>query len=228
MGTVPVTLALAGCNAGYDGPVRTEAEETPSATETASPTATSRPTPEGFWRVVSIEEQDTVADRHRVSLRATMGEPWVTTEHKAWVAVTLTNHASHVRTFHGFADPDVKRGLFNDEGAVLGDGSFDDEGADLVSLTGPPECIGTDGKRPGPFGVGPGVWERELEAGESLTGVFGVFDDSRISGCISPGTYRFGWRITYKDAPPNEEEEDGRTSWAPIRWGLTLRITAPE
>jgi hypothetical protein len=168
-----------------------------------------------------------VADRHRVSLRATVGEPWITTEHKAWVAVTLTNHASHVRTFYDFADPEVKRGLFDDERAVLGQGLFDDEGPDLVSLTGPPECIGTDGKRSGPFGVGPGVWERELGAGESLTGVFGVFDDPRISGCISPGTYRFRWRITYKDVPSDEEEEGG-TTYAPIRWGLTLKITAPE
>jgi hypothetical protein len=161
-------------------------------------------------------------------MQAEVGESWITAEHTAWITVTLTNHASHVRTFYDFADPEVKRGLFNNEGAVLGDGSFDDEGADLVSLTGPPECIGTDGRRSGPFGVGPGVWQRELAAGESVTGVFGVFDDPRTSGCISPGTYRFRWRVTYKDAPAGEEEEDGWTTYDPIRWGLTLRVTAPE
>ena len=216
LGTVPVTLALAGCNAGYDGPIRTPPEETPSPTETASPTATPRPTPEGFWRVVSLEEQGTVADRHQVSLRATVGEPWITAEHTACIAVRLTNHASHVRTFYEFAEPEIERGFLNDEGALLG------------SSANPPDCIGTDGKRPGPFGEGRGLAEKELQPDESATIVYGVFDDPRISGCIPPGTYRFRWRLTYKDAPADEEEEDGWTTYAPIRWGLTLNVTAPE
>lgn len=217
MGTVPATLMLAGCNAGYDGPVRTKPAETevPPSTPATSPTATPRPTPEGYWRVVSLEKQDTVADRHQVSLTATLEEPWITAEHTAQLAVTLTNHASHVRTFYDFHDVEVKRGLFNDEGATLG------------ASTDPPECIGTDGKRPGPFGEGAGRWVKEIQAGESLTTVFGVFDDPRISGCISPGTYQFRWRLSYKDAP-RDEEEDGGTTYAPIRWGLTLKITAPE
>ena len=151
-----------------------------------------------------------MADRHQVSVRAEVGESWITAEHTAWITVTLTNHASHVRTFYDFANPEAKRGLFNDEGAVLGDGSFNARGAETTNNPlppdDPPDCIGTDGKRPGPFGVGPGVWERELGAGESLTGVFGIFDDPRISNCISPGTYRFRWRVTYKDVPSDEEE----------------------
>lgn len=217
MGAVPATLALAGCAAGYDGPVRTKPADTeaPPSTPAGSPTSTPRPTPKGYWRVVSLEKQDTVADRHQMSLTATLEEPWITAEHTAQIPVTLTNHASHGRTFYDFPDVEVKRGLFNDEGATLG------------ASTDPPECIGTDGKRPGPFGVGPGVWERELGAGESLTIVFGVFDDPRISGCISPGTYRFRWRLSYKDAPA-EEEEEGGTTYVPIRWGLTLEIAVPE
>jgi hypothetical protein len=217
IGTVPVTLSLAGCNAGYDGPVRTEPVETeaPPSTPTASPTVTPRPTPEGYWRVVSMEEQDSVADRHQVSMQAEVGESWITAEHTAWITVTLTNHASHVRTFYDFANPEVKRGFLDDEGALLG------------SSTNPPDCIGTDGKRPGPFGEGRGLAEKELQPDESVTIVYGLFDDPRISGCISPGTYRFGWRFSYKDAPADEEEAGG-TTYAPIRWGLTLEVTAPE
>jgi hypothetical protein len=214
LGTVPVALALAGCNAGYDGPVRTEPAETelPPSTPAASPTASPRPTPEGYWREVSLENQGTVADRHQVSLTATLEEPWITAEQSARLAVTLTNHADHIRTFYDLLEPDVKRGLLTDEGALLGSGPR------------PPECIGTDGTRPGPFGQGAARWRKELPAGTSTTRVFGVVDDPRISGCISPGTYRFRWRGSYTDAPQGEEEP----TWIPIWWGLTLKITAPE
>jgi hypothetical protein len=215
LGTIPSTLALTGCSTGYGGPIRPDYEGTPSSPPTASPTGTPNPTPEGFWRVVSLDRTGPVADRHEASMTATLEEPWVTAEGTARIAVTLTNRAAHARTFFNFDDPEVKRGFFTDRGILLG--------ALRGASTHPPRCIGTDGKRPGPFGEsGEGAWQRELQSNESVTVVFGVVDDPRVLGCISPGTYRFVWPLTY------EVVEEAERRYPPFRWGLTLKVTAPS
>jgi hypothetical protein len=205
--TVPAIFG-AGCSGGYDGPTGITRDPTATPTETPTP----RDTPSGYFRSVSLVNQYPPSDEHQVGLEAELTEDWITSEHTATVDITLTNRASKTRTFYGFEDVEVRRGLFADEGALLG------------PVTYAPKCIGTDGKEQGPFGEAGVRWVREFTPGESVTIPFGVVDDPRVKGCISPGTYRFDWRdFSYKPVPRSTDAET-----TPLSWSLKLEIEAPN
>jgi hypothetical protein len=205
----------AGCSSGYEGPTSAEREPSPSPSPSSTPipTPTPRPTPSGYFRRVSIVEQFSPADDRQVDLTAELTEPWITSEHTATMDVTLTNRGPDTRTFYDFDEVELRRGLFNSGGALLGPVEY------------PPECIGTDGLKSGPFGHNAAVWAEDLAPGESVTLTFGIVDDPRTRGCISPGTYRYDWRkLSFK-----RDSRDSDAEYYPsLRWGVKVEIEAPN
>jgi hypothetical protein len=206
--TLVPAMVGAGCSSGYGGPTGQTRDPTDTPTETPTP----RETPSGYFRTVSLIDRFLPDDDHQVEVTAEVTEDWITSNHTATVDVTLTNRASELRAFYQFDEVDVRRGLFNDEGAILS------------TLVDAPDCIGTDGKEKGPFGEDGASWSEELAPGESLTMTFGVADDPRTRGCIPPATYRFDWEYFGYRA-------GGRDSDAEVvspRLGLKLEIEAPN
>lgn len=138
---------------------------------------------------------------------------WITSKQTATMDITLTNRGSEVQTFYHFDEVEVRRGPLNDEEALLG------------TVERPPKCIGTNGTRQGPFGEDGALWAEDLAPDESVARTFGIVDDPRMRGCISPGTYRYDWpQLRYKRGL-----EDSDTDYYPsLSWGVKVEIEAPN
>ena len=201
--------------------------EPPAETDDATETRTESP-PDGFWRRVEIRNVASVPESRAVSLSVELDDPWVTAEHTASFGVTLRNAADASREFGPpFVWKGSGRSAVNPYPTMPGDHGMVDPGIVVkrVGTSGdapPPTCIGTDGTSVDELGSNRSdAPTHELGPGESLTWMYGVYDDPRFEGCVPPGDYRYEW--TYRPRVPGETPSDD----SDFEWGFGLRIEGP-
>jgi len=176
-------------------------------------------TPTTDRREVSVAEQDSVADRHRLRMDINLLESRINAEQTARLRVTTTNEKSR----RGIA---VAKGsncpLFIESGA----GSDEPEG---LWLNGP--GVGpindrwvkdrpTDEPRRSSQEGCPLKW---YDPGESVRNEYAVWDDYQVAGYLVPGTYRWEETIRiWNDSPVDPADPD-----TTITWGFALSIEVP-
>lgn len=209
--------ALTGCISSTDG----NESPTPTHEPSTTPTPTSRKvTDEARQRTVSLENQDEVPKRHRVSVDVEVLEPAITAAHTGRIRVTTTNEGPARSLSVG---PDMCS-LFNRSRA----GSDDPAGLWLQQSE-----ESQDANRKGERWVldrpqsqhrgfpAYGCLPRAYESEESVSTEYEVWDDYRIEGYLQPGTYRWEEEIQIWD---DTDAKDTDSPSATFTWGFSISV----
>lgn len=166
---------------------------------------------------IELVDVDTVEEDYEISLEVSVTEPFVSTDHPAFIRIAITNEGSDRRI--ATTDPDAHYDLlfapYSEElsdprGVVLrlaavtdeSDGPNDGDGRWSVD---PPEGTGS---------AGPGLWT--FPSGETITQKFRLLDEA--DGDYYPtGTYRFQNDFTFRSVDKNEVV-------ASFNWGFTISV----
>ena len=208
-------IGLAGCVSG--GPGAGESTSTPPATTSPPPGRT-------LQRRVSLASQDVVAEEHELRLNVEVLDPTVTADRTALIRVTTTNEGPPRSLSIGRSGCDLlnrSRGGSDTPAGLWLHSPDRTEHIDRVPGKWVADRPATQGRAYPAYGCTPTTYE----SGNSLSNEYELWDDYRVEGYLTPGTYRWEEDIqVWKDATDAFGDDPSAT----LTWGFSLSVETPS
>ncbi|MFB6132246.1 MAG: hypothetical protein ABEJ44_02425 [Halanaeroarchaeum sp.] len=177
-----------------------------------------------YAREISLVRQNAVPDGHEVTIEVELLASQVTPGQTARLRITTTNEGPKRAISIGDDDCGLINRSKGGSDAPPGLWLHDPDHTKYLDRNG--NRWQADRPTDDPRGYSAyGCMRRTYEAGESLVNEYVLWDDYRIEGYMTPGTYRWEERVSVAETTNDFPEDDRLSSFT---WGFSLRVDVPD